>query len=477
MDRISEAGTASIEEAATAGQGSAAPSGPLSVELGRALYAARGRIDAGLKQKARLHIADSIGIAVAARNSPLSGSVVSALTTAAGTGSSPLLSGGSAAPVAAAFINASLIHILDYDDIHDEGRLHPSAVIIPAVLAASSLVQLSDDAFIEAVVLGSELICRLGKVCAPQGQGPGADWFLTQLFGYVAAAAAASVALGLNEEQAVSAMGLAYMQAAGGKQAGFGTGANARAIYPAFAAQGGVQAAILTKEGIVGPEGSLDGAAGLFPLYFGGMLSARQRAELLDMAQWHFRDVEPKPWPSCRLSHPYIAVGLAARQQVIMYPEASIRLAVNASAARLCRPLEHRRVPQTLQDAKYSLPFMTAFALVRGEPCLSTLDEKTLSDQELLEMAARIDVDETLPDNPGHPLAQLTIECDGDAKHTYTFSPADLQMGEDAIRSKFMACMEYASVAQDNAAIWQQLMAGSVVSAIAELCSPAGKRR
>jgi len=444
---------------------------PLSFELTRTLVACRGTIPADVRHKARLHIADSVGIALAARSTSLATDVVRAQLSATGVGASPVLAGGSMAPLGAAYINAAMVHILDYDDIHDEGRLHPGAVIVPAVLAVSTLLPLSDEAFIDAVALGNELICRLGKVCAPQGEGPGSEWFLTQLFGYIAAGVAASVALDLTVEQTVSAIGLAYMQAAGGKQAGFGTGANARAVYPAFAAQGGVQAALLAREGLIGPEGALDGTAGLFPIYLGGQLSATQRAELLDMSVWHFRDVALKPWPSCRLSHPYIAVALAARDQVNAQPAATIRLAVNASAARLCRPLEQRRVPRTLQDAKYSIPFMTAFTLLHGAPSLNTLNDDALGDPGVLAIAARIELDENLPDNPGHPQAVLTLDADGPAPRAYHFDASGLQVDETAAFGKFASCLEYAGLSAEASSVWHRIMRGDLIPTIAELCS------
>lgn len=407
---------------------------------------------------------------MAARRTAVASGVVHAQTVAAGAGASPLLSGGTASPLASAFINAALIHIQDYDDIHDEGRLHPGAVIVPVAMAATGVARLDDDAFVDAVVIGSELICRLGKAWAPQGEGPGSEWFLTQLFGYVAGSVAASVALGLSQEQTVSALGLAYMQAAGGKQAGFGTGANARAIYPAFAAQGGLQAALLAREGVIGPEGALDGAAGLFRIYMGRQADERQAAMLCEDAQWHFREVELKPWPSCRLSHPYIAVALAAREAVAANPGAKITLAVNASAARLCRPLEQRRVPRTLQDAKYSIPFMTAYTLVRGVPSLVTFDESVLSDADVLAVAARLGLDETLPDNPGHPQAVLELRVDGESR-SFRFSASDLQMSEAAAFTKFESCLQYAAVEIDAATVWNRLLEGDVGSALTELCA------
>ena len=332
---------------------------------------------------------------------------------------------------------------------------------------------MTDEDFLDAVALGSELICRLGKVCAPEGEGPGAEWFLTQLFGYVAASVAAGISLGLTAEQQVSAMGLAYMQAAGGKQAGFGTGANARAVYPAYAAQGRSKAALLAREGLVGPEGALDGAAGLFKIYMGGQLSSSQRSALLDLSEWHFLDVDSKPWPTCRLSHPYIAVALAARDEVGEAPGGNIRLAVNASAARLCRPLEQRRRPRTLQDAKYSIPFMTAYTLVHGAPMLNTFDDNVLNDERVLGVAARIELDETLPDNPGHPLAVITLSDDDSSAmpRNYRFQLDNVRMDEASIYAKFNSCLTHVGLGDHVQQVWQGLTQGDALAQLRKLCT------
>ncbi|PLC53406.1 hypothetical protein CR155_14165 [Pollutimonas nitritireducens] len=421
-----------------------------------------------VRDSARLHIADALGIGTAARATELARQVTAAQTLLAGKGDCSLIGGGTASPAAAAFINASLIHILDYDDIHDTGRLHPAAVIVPAALAAAEIAGATDETLVDAVAIGSELICRLGVVCAPKGDGPGSEWFLTQLLGYVAASVAAGIALGFSQSQLVSGIGLAYMQAAGGKQAGFGTGATARAVYPAFAAQGGLQAALLAQAGVTGPEGALDGAAGLFRLYLGGPLRAEQRTALLDFSRWHCCDVDIKPWPSCRLSHPYVAVALAARKKGGLSQVTRVRVAVNASAARLCRPLPQRQRPVTLQDAKYSIPFMTAFALVRGAPTLEGLGEKIMGDPQVLDMAGRIEIEENLPDNPGHPAAVLTLER-GDGVERHVFALEDLHMDAPAVRLKFFECFRYAGLDGVAESAWNAAIAGQVKQAV--LCS------
>jgi len=437
----------------------------LNAELAQALLQARhASVPEEVRDKTRLHIADSLGIALAARGTELGEQVIRAQQAGHGAGTGGLIGGGRAAPLAAAFINASLIHILDYDDIHDVGRLHPSTCVLPAALAAAELARATDEAVVDAVALGNELMCRLGVVCAPQGEGPGSEWFLTQLFGYLGAGMAAGLVLGLDQRQLVSCLGLAYMQLAGGKEAGFGTGATARGIYPAFAAQGGLQAALLARAGVTGPAGAMDGAAGLFRLYLAGALSSRQRAMLLDFSTWHALQVDIKPWPSCRLSHPYVAVALAARDACKAHPRAKVRVAVNPSAGRLCRPLAQRRRPATLQDAKYSIPFMTAYALVHGAPTLRGLSSQVLADEAVLRMAERIELEDGLPDNPGHPQAALTLIEGQRTVHQARFQAGSLSVDEILARKKFEDCLHDAG-RPGAAVLWGALMQGRIQAA------------
>lgn len=436
----------------------------LGRELVRLLLARRREgLPAPIAAKARLHIADAVGMGLAAQGTPLAAQVLDAMAAGVDGGACRVLGGARRMPPAqAAFGNAALMHILDFDDIHDRARLHPTTVTLAAALATASLCDAPGQRVVEAVALGNELMCRLGVMVSPSGEGPGSDWFLTQLFGYLGAALAAGIVRGDGEDAIVASLGLAYMQAAGGKQAGFGTGSTARAIYPAFAAMGGVQAALLRAAGIDGPELSLDGAAGLFRIYLGRAPTAAQRALLLDEEGWHFEQVEIKPWPSCRLSHPYVAAALALRAQLAAAgatPEAATRIevGVNASAAKLCRPIDARRRPATLQDAKYSIPWMVAFTLARGTVDLATLNEGALAAQDIHALADRVEIVENLPDNPGHPPAEIRLHLG----ERVLQSPPAHSFGASAeeARRKFDACLAAAGRAAQAPALWRRLLA------------------
>ena len=437
----------------------------LSRRIARAfLQRKQAGLPAAVAARTRLHVADAVGIGVAAtRDAPWVARLARGLALGEG-GSCPTFQAGLALPPAgAAFVNSALVHALDFDDIHDRARLHPTVVTLPAALAASGATPSEGEPVLDAVAVANEFICRLGVAFSPSGTGPGSDWFLTQLFGYLAAALAAGFVWELDEDALVSALGFAYMQAAGGKEAGFGVGSTARSLYPAFAAMAGLQAASMARAGLRGPESALDGAAGLFRIYLGAPLDDAAEASLLEPDGWRFLDTDIKPWPCCRLSHPYVASAFAARAQVGARPVRRLVVAVNASAEKLCRPLDERRRPATLQDAKYSIPFMTAFALSHGRVDLDILDETALADARVLELAACVEIDPRLADHPGHPDAEVEVELEGGARIIGKAMPP--RADEAQAREKFARCLAHRGWGNGAQALWARLLAPEAIDA------------
>ncbi|MFJ1255429.1 MmgE/PrpD family protein [Cupriavidus sp. CuC1] len=412
-------------------------------------------------RQVRLHTADAIAIGYAGARLPEGRPARKLLAAcqAGGTRGASMVIGATQAlpPALAAGVNAASMHVLDFDDIHDVARLHPTSVCLPAALAAGQVADVDDVTLVRAIALGVELMCRLGEAIRPTGSGHAAGWFLTQLLGYLGASLSAGIALGLTEDELVSSLGLAYMQAAGGKEAANGIGTDARGIYPAFAAMGGVQAALMAQAGVAGPETALDGRAGLFPLYLGAPLGATATERVLRRGAWAFSATEVKRWPSCRLSQPYIAAACTLRPRIADLANIrDIKVSINASAAKLCEPLDQRRRPLTLHDAKYSIPFMVAFALTHEEVGLHTLTESCLGDPAILSLTDRISLDPSLPDNPGHPPARIAVRT-VDGTRIVSESVTSLALSEEALYAKFAGCLALAGLAGEIDAAWSAI--------------------
>jgi 2-methylcitrate dehydratase PrpD len=111
----------------------------------------------------------------------------------------------------AALVNGAMAHALDYDDTHVRGMGHPSAPLIPALLAVAERKGASGKAALEAFIAGFEVATRIGEGMGVKHYNRG--WHATATFGRFGAAVAAGKLLGLDLEQMKQAMGLAGTQA------------------------------------------------------------------------------------------------------------------------------------------------------------------------------------------------------------------------------------------------------------------------
>ncbi len=101
----------------------------LSRRLVRALLDEGQSIPERIARKTKLHILDNFAVMTAATRSPLSTPVLEAMMCGGASGTATIIGRSERVPPAiAAFSNASLAHIMGYDDIHDIARIHPTSV-------------------------------------------------------------------------------------------------------------------------------------------------------------------------------------------------------------------------------------------------------------------------------------------------------------------------------------------------------------
>ncbi|AHF76589.1 MmgE/PrpD family protein [Sodalis praecaptivus] len=272
------------------------------------------QLPASVVDNVKLFTLDTFGVIAASARAPGMDALMAALTEwESGGCATLLLNGRQVNPVSAALANGAAAHSLDFDDQHDPARVHAFCVILPTVLAAAQAHgHVSGKTALTALAVGVELFCRLGLTCY---NSLGKGWHPTTALGCISAAAAAAKVFGLDAEQTLNAMGLAYVQMSGTTQF-IADGVLAKRVGPGFAARSGLQAAQLARHGITGPARFLEGKAGLFTLYERGEVSPEI---LLDGwgERWHLLDLSMKPWPCCRCTHTAIQLALALRAEGI----------------------------------------------------------------------------------------------------------------------------------------------------------------
>jgi 2-methylcitrate dehydratase PrpD len=113
-----------------------------------------------------------------------------------------------------ALANGTSSHAIEMDDVNNEASLHPGVVIFPSALATCEMVGASGKHFIEAVVLGYEVMVRLGRALGAENSYK-RGFHPTGICGPFGSSVAASKLLGLREKEILSALGIAGSQAAG----------------------------------------------------------------------------------------------------------------------------------------------------------------------------------------------------------------------------------------------------------------------
>src|SRR3954468_6512415 len=213
-------------------------------------------------------VLDTLGVAIGASGLAPEARVVAEYVQAlGGRPESTVLGFGFKAPAPwAVFVNGSLGHMLDYDDVGAGG--HVGIATVPVAFAvAEGLGRVSGRDLITAIAAGTDLHTRLDLAVRIPDWTMTEGWFATQLFGFLSGAATAGRVLGLTPEQMENAIGIGFNQMSGSRQMAVGEATHMRSMQAGFSGQGAVIAANLAARGIVGSQDVLEGRYGLFKTY------------------------------------------------------------------------------------------------------------------------------------------------------------------------------------------------------------------
>jgi 2-methylcitrate dehydratase PrpD len=349
----------------------------------------------------------------------------------------------------AAFANGSMAHALDFEDTHDLADVHPNAATIPAALAAAESVgNVSGKEFITALTLGSDIVCRLGLALKEDLLKYG--WYMPPILGAFGAATAAAKLLNLSQEQIVNAFSLTLCQATCSAELIHSPRSIVRAIRDAFSAKAGVLSAQLAQRGITGFEQPIEGKAGLFRLY------AKENYDLTVLTNglgkiFEGANVSFKPWPSCRGSHSFIEATLQIMEIHDLKTDAIEEIRLTVSPAPIDRmlyePLERKQSPTTAIDAKFSIPFAVAVAVVYRGVTLNHFMPRGLKDPTVLEVARKVsyEVDSKLEATQGFIGIKAGHKVISSQIPEFAYGHPTKPMSWEALVAKFIDCAAYSA--------------------------------
>jgi 2-methylcitrate dehydratase PrpD len=250
-------------------------------------------------------------------------------------------------------------HVLDFDDTYAPGLAHLSAPVAPAALMLGAELGASVGAALDAYVNGFEAMAQLSAANHPAMRERG--WHPTATCGAVGAAAAAAHLLELDEEPRRAALRLALL-ATSGLRAAFGS--DGKSLQVGAAAAAGVRAARLAASGA---SATAAVERGWEQAYGARWVEPRRGGDAI-------RDNWIKAYPCCLQTHGAIDAALAAREQGVSAAD-GVEITVHPvslTAAEIEDPADGLQ-------AKFSILYLTAHALMRGAPTVAsfhTLDDE-----------------------------------------------------------------------------------------------------
>jgi 2-methylcitrate dehydratase PrpD len=344
----------------------------------------------------------------------------------------------------AALVNGVAAHVLDYDDVGIDG--HPSAALTPAILAEGWALGSSGEEAVAAYVAGYEVWALLQEL------EPGAlherGFHPTAIWGTLSAAAACARLNHLSAAETTNAIAIAASLAAG-TVANFGT--MTKSLHAGRTAQSGVLAARLAKSGFTASPDVLEHRSGFMHAHSDSGKPAVARGNWGLGENWRLEKlgINIKRYPMCYATHRSIDAMLDLAAVHDLKPDAIDEIHVRIGNAQDL--MLRNREPKTALEAKFSIEFAMASALVARKVGLKELDDGFVRRDDIIEVMRKVKrstTDERLADMPPFsPDDRVSIRLKNgtEIKHEPVVRPKghwQKPLSEAELREKFLDCTD-----------------------------------
>lgn len=283
----------------------------------------------------------------------------------------------------AALVNGTASHVAEFDDIFRDALYHPGSPVIAAALSLGEVKGVTGLEFIRAVICGYEVSTRIGAAVQPAHYK---HWHTTGTVGCFGAAAAASAILQLPPQKFAHALATAGTFAAGLREA-FQSDAMSKPLHAGRAAEAGVTAALLAENGFTGAESILDGAAGFGAAMAEGDVDWDHVFDDIGRL-FNIESMTLKNHGCC--GHNFAAIDGAmalAKEYDFTWKEVEH---IEIETYRTAVQVVGRSDINTAFDARFSIFFTVATAMVHGSVRLDAFTEERLRDPAVRSVMNRI---------------------------------------------------------------------------------------
>ncbi len=359
----------------------------IATELAKRIVAMRYEdLPAEAVRWAKISFIDTIGCAFAGIDEQCS-QIARRVLTAGRNGGDSLVWGTTlrTAALDAAAINGTTSHALDYDDCNNALAGHPSAVLLPAALALGEQLGASGRDVVLAYVTGFETQGKVAHAVHLHHYEKG--WHPTATLGIFGAAAASAKLLKLDAAQTATALAIAASLSSGLK-ANFGT--MTKPLHAGECSRNGLYAALLAREGFTACPEVFEHKHGFFEVYngAGNYDAAKTLAGWASPLEILSPGVGLKQYPCCGSTHSAIDAMLVLRERHKLTPDKVAKI----ESITHDRALAHtdRADPRSVLDAKFSVQYCVARALMHGDVAFEHFEGNAFADPEVQKILKRI---------------------------------------------------------------------------------------
>ncbi|MGE4218045.1 MAG: MmgE/PrpD family protein [Alphaproteobacteria bacterium] len=350
--------------------------------------------------------------------------------------------GGRTSAALAALVNGTAGHAFELDDIHRAAIIHPGSLAFPAALALAEVQGgIDGKRFMTALVAGYEVGARAGSAATqalffrgfhPQGTN-----------GVFASAGAAARILDLDADATQHTLGIAGSQAAGLMAAQ--EGAMAKRLHSGRAAQAGVYAALLARDGFTGIADVLEAGYGGFLSSFSGKPEPEALTRGLG-TEWETLAVGFKPHAAVTSIHAALdALAALMREHGLSADDiAAVDVGIGPMTYTHCAwPYKAQSVTAAQMNLFYGLAVMA----LDGAAFVAQYREDRLADPAILDfigrIAARVDAEiDAMGPAFRHAVAMTVTTRDGrrvSARLLHRRGSPEHPLSRDDVVAKFRA--------------------------------------
>ena len=407
-------------------------------------------------------IIDTVGVTVAGSVTPSAKKIYFSAAETFKSGNCTILGSDKTLNAAgAALTNGAAAHALDFDDNCYAGIVHGSAVVLPTVLALAQESSLNGQELLISFIAGLEIQFGVAKAFSNGIYDRG--WWTTSILGVLGSAASASKLLSLDTKATSNALALAAV-GAGATRAVRGT--HAKHFYCGLAAERGITAAKLARNGAIGPLNAFEDVNGLTKALNDGQFDPTK----IDHIGKDFSLIKPgvdiKKYPVCYASHAAID-GVKGIIEGNNLNSTLIRKVICTVPPVVGSNLTFSH-PKNISEAQFSLEFALATIIKDGSLNLSHLTDKFINSPSLKLIQKKIvmnvnnlPVEKSNNKNICPEWADVEIIMNDDAVYkTFVSSPigsSTRPLPEGLLYKKFHDCMTYAETDNNVEQLYENL--------------------